>query len=200
LIGAQTKLATNSTWPITLHDKELFLRPLRFRDKRAWDLSRAKNREWLTPWEATRPEIDSHLALPTFFGMVQSYRRDGQALRSISLGIWLKENGCEVFIGQITLGGIVFGAMRGGHIGYWIDQRYANKGYTSRAVSLLTEFGLEDLALHRIEINLRPENDASKRVAEKCGYIFEGIRPRYLHIAGAWRDHLTYIKENPRIK
>ena len=132
--------------------------------------------------------------------MVQSYRRDGQMLRSISLGIWLKENEGETFIGQITLGGIVFGAMRGGHIGYWIDQRYANKGYTSRAVSLLTEFGLEDLALHRIEINLRPENDASKRVAEKCGYIFEGIRPRYLHIAGAWRDHLTYVKENPRIK
>ncbi len=176
------------------------MRPLRFIDKRAWDLSRSKNREWLTPWEATRPEIDSHLALPTFFGMVQSYRRDGQALRSISLGIWLKENGGEVFIGQITLGGIVFGAMRGGHIGYWIDQSYANKGYTSRAVSLLTEFGLDDLALHRIEINLRPENDASKRVAEKCGYIFEGIRPRYLHIAGAWRDHLTYVKENPRIK
>jgi APA family basic amino acid/polyamine antiporter len=95
---------------------------------------------------------------------------------------------------------IVFGAMHGGHIGYWIDQSYANKGYTSRAVSMLTEFGLETLDLHRIEINLRPENDASKRVAEKCGYIFEGIRPRYLHIAGAWRDHLTYVKENPKIK
>jgi len=144
--------------------------------------------------------MDSHLALPTFFGMVLSYRRDGQSHRSISLGIWLKQDGGEAFIGQITLGGIVFGAMRGGHIGYWIDQKYANKGYTTRAVSLLTDFGLEELGLHRIEINLRPENDASKRVAEKCGYIFEGIRPRYLHIAGAWRDHLTYVKENPRIK
>lgn len=127
-------MATNSTWPIKLYENELILRPLRFKDKRAWDLSRAKNREWLTPWDATRPEIDSHLGLPTYFGMVQSYRRDGLALRSISLGIWLKENGGEVFIGQITLGGIVFGAMRGGHIGYWIDQSYANKGYTSRAV------------------------------------------------------------------
>jgi ribosomal-protein-alanine N-acetyltransferase len=131
--------------------------------------------------------------------MVQSYRRDGQELRSISLGIWLTEKSNETFIGQITLGGIVFGAMRGGHIGYWIDQRYANKGYTTRAVSLMTEFGLQNLDLHRIEINLRPENDASKRVAEKCGYIFEGVRPRYLHIDGAWRDHLTYVKENPRI-
>ena len=72
LIGVQTKLATNSNWPIKLKDKELLLRPLRFRDKRAWDLSRSNNREWLTPWEATRPELDSHLPLPTYFGMVQS--------------------------------------------------------------------------------------------------------------------------------
>jgi ribosomal-protein-alanine N-acetyltransferase len=133
-------------------------------------------------------------------GMVLQYRKDGMSLRSISLGIWLLENGSEKFIGQITLGGIVFGAMRGAHIGYWIDQRYANRGFTTKAVSLLTDFGLSDLALHRIEINLRPENEASKRVAEKSGYIFEGMRPRYLHIDGAWRDHATYVKENPRIK
>ena len=133
-------------------------------------------------------------------GMVLQYRKDGMSLRSISLGIWLLENGSEKFIGQITLGGIVFGAMRGAHIGYWIDQRYANRGFTTKAVSLLTDFGLSDLALHRIEINLRPENEASKRVAEKSGYIFEGMHPRYLHIDGAWRDHATYVKENPRIK
>jgi ribosomal-protein-alanine N-acetyltransferase len=133
-------------------------------------------------------------------GMVLQYRKDGMSLRSISLGIWLLEAGAEKFVGQITLGGIVFGAMRGAHIGYWIDQRYANRGITTKAVSMLTEFGLNDLALHRIEINLRPENEASKRVAEKSGYIFEGMRPRYLHIDGAWRDHATYVKENPRIK
>ena len=63
----------------------------------------------------------------------------------------------------------------------------------------MTDFGLNQLALHRIEINLRPENEASRRVAEKCGYLFEGLRPRYLHIDGDWRDHLTYVKENPKI-
>ncbi|CAB4750379.1 unannotated protein [freshwater metagenome] len=193
-------MGATSDWPIKLSAGEIFLRPLRFRDKAAWDSCRAKNREWLAPWEATRPEIDSHLPLPSFFGMVLQYRRDGQSLRSISLGIWLNEGGSEKFIGQITLGGIVFGAMRGAHIGYWIDQRYANKGYTTKAVLALSDFGLTALSLHRIEINLRPENEASKRVAEKSGYIFEGIRPRYLHIDGAWRDHVTYVKENPRIK
>jgi ribosomal-protein-alanine N-acetyltransferase len=100
----------------------------------------------------------------------------------------------------VTLGGIVFGAMRGAHIGYWIDQKYAGRGLTTRAVIAMTEYGFSELDLHRIEINLRPENAASEKVAQKAGYTYEGIRYRYLHINGDWRDHLTYIKENPAIK
>jgi ribosomal-protein-alanine N-acetyltransferase len=51
-----------------------------------------------------------------------------------------------------------------------------------------------------MEINLRPENGASRRVAEKAGFVLEGDRPRYLHIDGAWRDHICFVKENPAIK
>ena len=90
--------------------------------------------------------------------------------------------------------------MRGAHIGYWIDQRYANRGYTTRAVILLTKFGFAELHLHRIEINLRPENEASRQVAIKAGYLLEGSRNNYLHIAGVWRDHITFVKENPVIR
>jgi ribosomal-protein-alanine N-acetyltransferase len=90
--------------------------------------------------------------------------------------------------------------MRGAHIGYWVDQRFANRGYTTRAVKLLTKFGFENLKLHRIEINLRPENEASKKVAAKAGYVLEGARNNYLHIAGDWRNHITFVKENPEIK
>ncbi len=183
-----------------LVDGELFLKPIRFRDKSQWDSVRAVNRDWLSPWEATRPNIDHKSALPSYYGMVMQLNRELRALRSISLGIWLNENRDQVLIGQITFGGIIFGAMRGAHIGYWIDQRFANRGYTTRAVKLLTKFGFEQLRLHRIEINLRPENEASKQVAIKAGYLLEGARNNYLHIAGDWRDHVTFVKENPAIK
>jgi ribosomal-protein-alanine N-acetyltransferase len=183
-----------------LVDGELFLKPIRFRDKAQWDSVRAINRDWLSPWEATRPNIDHKSALPSYYGMVMQLNRELRALRSISLGIWLNENQDQVLIGQITLGGIIFGAMRGAHIGYWIDQRFANRGYTTRAVKLLTKFGFEQLRLHRIEINLRPENEASKQVAIKAGFLLEGARNNYLHIAGDWRDHVTFVKENPAIK
>jgi ribosomal-protein-alanine N-acetyltransferase len=184
-------------WPYLISDHEITLRPFRFRDRSAWSAVRRVNAQWLAPWEATRPRIDSDGSLPTFFEMVRHYNREGRELRSISLGIWLNEGGSERLIGQITLGGIILGAYRGAHIGYWIDHRFANRGFITRAVMALTDFAFTELQLHRIEINLRPENLPSRKVAEKSGYIFEGLRPRYLHIAGDWRDHLTFVAENP---
>ncbi len=41
-------------------------------------------------------------------------------------------------------------------------------------------------------MNIRPENTASLRVVEKLGFRDEGLRLRYLHIDGAWRDHRTF--------
>jgi ribosomal-protein-alanine N-acetyltransferase len=70
----------------------------------------------------------------------------------------------------------------------------------SRAVNMVTDFAFNELELHRIEINIRPENSPSIRVAEKCGYLYEGLRPRYLHIDGAWRDHHCFVRENIAIK
>jgi ribosomal-protein-alanine N-acetyltransferase len=133
--------------------------------------------------------------LPSYFEMVRTLNSEARQGRAISLAIWHQRN----LIGQISLGGVIYGAMRGGHIGYWIDKNYANKGFTTQAVNALTEYAFSAMNLHRIEINIRPENDASKRVAEKAGYIFEGERPRYLHIGGAWRDHVVFVKENPSI-
>jgi ribosomal-protein-alanine N-acetyltransferase len=96
------------------------------------------------------------------------------------------------FAGQVTLGGISWGSLRSAYIGYWIDRAYAGRGYMPRAVALLADYGLFTMRLHRVEINIRPENAASVRVVEKLGLRCEGLRHRYLHIAGDWRDHLSY--------
>lgn len=190
------------SWPITLSGSEIYLAPLRLRDRKKWLRVRAENREWLAPWEATLPYIPGsdneslRKELPSFFRLVRTLNRESRDVRSISFAIWSGNN----LIGQISMGGIILGALRGAHIGYWIDRSYAGRGYTTQAVNLLTEYGFSVLALHRIEINLRPENAASRRVAEKAGYVFEGERPRYLHIDGDWRDHISFVKENPLIK
>jgi ribosomal-protein-alanine N-acetyltransferase len=128
--------------------------------------------------------------------MVKILNHEARNGRSFSFAIWQGKN----LIGQISLGGVIYGAMRGGHIGYWIDRNFANRGYTTSAVEMLTHYAFEVLKLHRVEINLRPENASSRRVAEKAGFIFEGDRPRYLHIDGQWRDHICFVKENSEIK
>lgn len=188
----------STRWPVVLKGNEIFLRPLRFRDRVQWNRVRLENREWLSPWEATIPPIsrESYKELPSFFEMVKILNHEARHQRSFSFAIWQGKN----LIGQISLGGVIYGAMRGGHIGYWIDKNYANRGYTTKAVEMLTQFAFDELNLHRVEINLRPENASSRRVAEKAGYIFEGERPRYLHIDGQWRDHICFVKENSAIK
>ena len=185
-------------WPIVLHGDEIVLRPLRYRDRARWSAVREENKEWLSPWEATLPTLsdrEDEILLPSFLEMVRALNREGRSGRAYSLMIWRGNN----LIGQITMGGVIYGALRGAHIGYWIDRAHAGRGYTTQAVELMTSFGFDELGLHRIEINIRPENAGSIRVAEKAGYLFEGKRPRYLHIDGQWRDHLCYVKENPLV-
>lgn len=188
---------SSQQWPILLSDGELELRPLRLRDRLRWNRVRTQNREWLQQWEATLPTVTvgpsaTAPQLPSFFSMLATFNREARNGRSFSFVIWKGHN----LIGQITLGGVIYGALRGGHIGYWIDQEFANRGYTTKAIEILTRFGFDQLGLHRIEINIRPENAPSRRVAEKAGYLLEGTRARYLHIDGQWRDHVSYVKEN----
>ena len=48
------------------------------------------------------------------------------------------------------------------------------------------------MQLHRVEVNIRPDNAASLRVVSKLGMRDEGVRRGYLHIAGAWHDHRSF--------
>ena len=180
---------------IELTNGEIQLRPFSNSDAKQWRRVRAINRDWLEEWEATVPKTvksDGLKSALSFRKMVRTYAKEARAGRSYSFGIFIGPN----LIGQINLGGIIYGALRGAHIGYWIDRGHANRGYMSEAVNMLTDFAFNELELHGIEINIRPENSASIRVAEKCGYLYEGLRPRYLHIAGAWRDHHCFVREN----
>jgi len=49
------------------------------------------------------------------------------------------------------------------------------KGYATEAVRLLTRYLFDSMKICRIQIQAEPGNVGSVRVAEKCGYRFEGI-------------------------
>ena len=56
----------------------------------------------------------------------------------------------------------------------------------------MTDHLLLGLGIHRVEICIRPENGPSLRIVEKLGYRYEGLRRRYIHIDGGWRDHFSF--------
>lgn len=163
-------------WPVGL-------RPIRRRDAARWREVRRVNREWLRPWDATPP--DGSPPTPTFGVMVSGLRHEARAGRVLPFVITYNGR----LVGQLTVGGVAYGSLRGAHIGYWVDERVAGRGITPTAVALAGDHCFSALGLHRLEIALRPENAPSRRVVEKLGFRYEGERPRYLHIDGDWRDH-----------
>jgi ribosomal-protein-alanine N-acetyltransferase len=174
------------SWPVHLEDGEVELRPLRMRDASAWRRLRVDNERWLGPWEATPPD-PSVPGLP-FRALVRTTAREARAGRALPFAISYRGQ----MVGQLSVSGISYGSLCSGHVGYWVSQHVAGRGITPTAVALATDHCLFEMGLHRIEINIRPENLASLRVVAKLGFRDEGLRRRYLHIDGAWRDHRTF--------
>jgi ribosomal-protein-alanine N-acetyltransferase len=177
-------------WPATLTDGAVTLRPLRLRDASAWTEVRRRNVEWLKPWEATQPEGPAIFgeSAAVFTAMTRRLRKDARRGLALPFSILVDDR----LAGQLNVAGMVRGSLLSAHIGYWVDRRVAGRGVTPTAVALVTDHCFEVVGLHRIEVNIRPENHASRRVVEKLGFREEGTRKQYLHIEGDWRDHLTY--------
>ena len=82
---------------------------------------------------------------------------------------------------------------RVGHIGYWCAPEARARGITTRALRLVSRWGLEELGLGRVELITDPDNTASQRVAEKVGFRREGIlRSHLLHPDGRRRDSVMF--------
>jgi ribosomal-protein-alanine N-acetyltransferase len=95
-------------------------------------------------------------------------------------------------VGQVNVANIIFGSLSSAIVGYWVAPEVAGRGVTPTAVALACDYMFSSLDLHRIEIAIRPENAASLRVVAKLGFRFEGLKERYIHINGGWRDHYLF--------
>ncbi len=113
-----------------------------------------------------------------------------QARRGTGLGFVILHNGN--IVGQLNVASIQHGSVSSATIGYWIARSAAGNNITPIAVALAIDFLMDEIGLHRIEIDIRPENGPSLRVVEKLGLRLEGIKERFIHIDGAWRDHKVF--------
>ena len=184
-------------WPVVLTDPYtgVVLRPYRRSDARAWSETRIVNERWLAPWES-RPAGGSWAefnSTGTFRLIYKELRRSARQGTAMPFAVCLRRpDGGERLVGQITLGNIVRRAFCSGYAGYWVDARVAGRGIIPNALALAVDHAFGPGGLHRVEVNIRPENKASRRVVEKLGFREEAHHIRYLHIDGDWRDHLGY--------
>lgn len=180
-----------TAWPVTLHSQDgrqpqVVLRPLSMRDKGEWNVVRTENAEYVGQWEPTAPDgIGQRI---TFRQYVRGFDKEARAGRILPFVIVVDGR----IAGQMHLFGIVHGSLLSGAAGYWVARRQAGQGLATRALAALCDHAFHEAGLHRVEVNIRPENTASLRVVEHLGFRDEGIRARYLHINGGWRDHRTY--------
>jgi ribosomal-protein-alanine N-acetyltransferase len=163
------------------------VRPISLRDRNDWRRTRGRNQRWLARWDATAPRVDQPRPR-SFTTMVRGLLREARAGRQMPFVVEYEGQ----FVGQLTVAGIVRGSAQFASLGYWIDESYAGRGIIPRAVALVIDHCFGPAGLHRIEIAIRPENTASLRVVEKLGIHQVGFAPRFLHIDGAWRDHMIF--------
>ena len=143
------------------------------------------NREWLRPWEATNPDG------PNSFDIKAQVRGLIHQMKE-QIGLPFVIEFQDEVVGQLNVSNILYGSVGSAILGYWIAPEFAGKQITPTAVALVSDYLLNIIGLHRIEIAIRPENKASLRIVEKLGFRFEGTKERYIHINGDWRDHYLF--------
>ena len=110
-------------------------------------------------------------------------------------GFWAAEEGMLLMVdgdGRIA-GEIEFfpiaSYLQGYELSYQLfGPQHGGKGYTSEAVNLLVGYLFGRKRVNRMQLNIHPDNAASKRVAEKCGFSFEGLMRGCWFHGGEYHD------------
>jgi [ribosomal protein S5]-alanine N-acetyltransferase len=95
----------------------------------------------------------------------------------------------DAIVGVFNLSQIARGFFESAYLGYYAFAPHAGRGLMAEGLELVLRHAFRELKLHRLEANIQPDNDASKRLVERAGFRYEGYSPRYLKIGGRWRDH-----------
>ena len=128
-----------------------------------------QNREFLRPFEPTRPE-------DFFTAKVQRQRieRAGD-----DQWRWAIEDDGRI-AGVISLGDVLRESLQLANVGYFVSQEFN------------VRFAFGEAGLHRLEAATVPDNRASQRVLEKNGFVRYGLARGLLKIDDVWRDHVLF--------
>ena len=157
-------------------------------DRTAFIDAAMRSRDLHTPW-TTAPDTDD-----AFDAFLRRARRRNQSCLLVCA-----DDG--PLVGSYNLSEIVRGAFQNAFLGYYAFVPHAGRGLMRRAMPLVFHHAFDQLGLHRLQADVQPDNVVSRALLDTTGWREEGFAPRYLHIEGAWRDHVLYAitaEEAPR--
>lgn len=151
-----------------------------------------RNRAFLKGTDPPRPE--------EFFTLGYQKRllalQKREMARCEGVRYWLMPGENGDVIGMVALNNIVRGNFGSAYIAYSLDADHLNSGYVTEALQALINQAFQTMRLHRLEVDILPDNGPSLRVAEKLGFGCEGMAQKFLNINGQWRDHVRFALLN----
>lgn len=87
---------------------------------------------------------------------------------------WVVVDKRDAVIGTCTLFRFD-GRHRRAEVGYSLRSDFWGLGLAREAVSVVLDWAFRTLHLHRIEADIDPRNDGSRRILERLGFVSEGL-------------------------
>jgi ribosomal-protein-alanine N-acetyltransferase len=126
---------------------------------------------------ANIPEINRRVNKPPFYSQAHFSELLSHPQHAKTRLIWMIEQNARVVGAINTAASGRDGRMFQG--GYWIDPAFWGQGIASAALLLVKTHLLEDRGAERVQALVEPDNGASIRVLEKCGYEREGLLRKF---------------------
>ncbi len=174
--------------PLVRRGPRVVLRPPRKADEKAFLAGVAGSRVLHASW--VRPPATAEAFRAFVKGFASDARRDLEHARSVGFVLCERESGA--LAGVFNFSEIVRGALRSAYLGYFAFAGMAGRGYMREGIDLALGQAFGVLRLHRVEANIQPVNRRSIALVEAAGFRREGFSPRYVKVAGRWRDHARY--------
>ena len=161
--------------PLRLATKRLLLRSYQPGDEQWWFPMMERNREHL---RRSMPEPLLELSSEELAKQhLRQLSESERGHRGYVLAIFRLED--MAFCGEVSTM-LINEALRMYEIGYYAEQSMQGRGYVSEALQAACCFCFEQLQAHKLILGCDPANIASCRVAEKAGFLREGLRRQHV--------------------
>lgn len=158
--------------------------PLRIRLERP---SKRREAEFLAAVRRSRALHRNLVSPPRTATEFADYSKLARSARAEIFLIVLKAT--DEIVGVVHIESISRGASRSANLGYYGFVPFVGRGLMREGLRAAMRYAFRELKLHRLEANVQPINRRSIELIRSLGFAYEGYSPKFMKVAGRWRDH-----------